>query len=170
MKTYLVNTYCVYSHVLDTEYGTERDKAPDRGASVHQGGGARGSEGKKQSTVGGVCLRKRRPLTEKLTPEQKLKGRKKPLSYLEWEFSGRRTLRGSGFGVKEHLEHPSKGSVVGHEEVRRHRTLSAKGLPSLHASARAHVSHTTEPTRAGICATQLERSPCTTAEDPTPRN
>ena len=124
----------------------------------------------KQSTVGGVCLRKRRPLTEKLTPEQTLKGRKKPLSYLEWEFSGRRTLRGSGFGVKEHLEHPSKGSVVGHEEVRGHRTLSAKGLPSLHASARAHVSHTTEPTRAGICTTQLERSPCTTAEDPTPRN
>ena len=100
----------------------------------------------------------------------KLTGRKKPLSYQEQEFSGRRTLRGSGFGVKEHLEHPSKGSVVGHEEVRGHRKLSAKGLLSLCTSAQAHVSHTTEPARAGICATQLERSPCTTAEDPTPRN
>ena len=42
MKAYLVNTYCVYSHVLDTKHGTERDKVPDSGASVHQGGGAQG--------------------------------------------------------------------------------------------------------------------------------
>lgn len=41
-KTYLLNTYCVYSHVPSLRHGTERDKVPDSGASVHQGGGAQG--------------------------------------------------------------------------------------------------------------------------------
>lgn len=71
-----------------------------------------------------MCLRKRRPLTEKLTSEQKPKGGKKPLSYPGQGFSGRRAVQGGGFGVKEHLEHPSKGSVVGQEEVRGHRKFS----------------------------------------------
>lgn len=62
----------------------------------------RGSEGQSEAQRGGgnVRLRKRRPLTEKVTSEQKLKGGKKSHSYLERGFSGRRTLKGSGFGVK----------------------------------------------------------------------
>lgn len=62
----------------------------------------RGSEGRSGAQRGGgnVRLRKRRPLTEKVTSEQKLKGGKKSHSHLERDFSGRRTLKGSGFGVK----------------------------------------------------------------------